>query len=345
MSGVAQGSADGPKKIFGRENVNWQGPQRANSNSGKHASMSPASSDFAHSGNNPEYAQAMRQAFIEEDGIDALREDIVSGAVIQHFIYNDGAYDKERLDALANEYERHFDNFTKSDEGADLIEKELESALDRYDLIDMDKSTDDGIVVNETQKEDFLNDDGLGNIITSLRQYVGREEEKNDSDASANSAEESGISLVGDGFDEEEYQRLRLQDANDRGYDSIEEYEADLEDAEFAYAEDRGVEIARQEAVRAAMEGYDNAASSDPAESATAEQYYRDLFDQYYEEGTNSESVHLAVLTMNSSYEVVDVRDGELEVDKNQEDQWASGNDFNYLKQDFTEYAKKHPFN
>ena len=29
MSNTAQGSPDGPKKIYGRENINWQGPQRA----------------------------------------------------------------------------------------------------------------------------------------------------------------------------------------------------------------------------------------------------------------------------------------------------------------------------
>lgn len=31
MSGIAHGSPGGPKKIYGRENINWQGPQRASS--------------------------------------------------------------------------------------------------------------------------------------------------------------------------------------------------------------------------------------------------------------------------------------------------------------------------
>lgn len=348
MTGVAQGSADGPKKIFGRENVNWQGPQKASEGAGRHASKSSASDDFTYSRNNPEYVQAIHQAFIDEDGVNSFREDIVASAVINRITSSSKAYSKEDLGAITGKFEEHFNNFAKSEKGMELIGEELESALeDGYELIDMDKSTDIDIVVDEDEKDRFLNDGGLRSINRQFQQYVSDSEEEKQNRESFESLVENAASFNPEGgFDEDEYERLRLQDANDRGYDSIEEYEEDLENAEFEYAERRGVDIARDLASSVAMESYINSTSpfSSPAEAAEAKQYYRELFDQYYNEGTNSETVHYAALSMNSSYEVVDVRDGDLEVNKEQEDQWASSDEFDYLNRKFTEYATKHPF-
>lgn len=46
MGGIARGSANGPKKIFGRENVNWQGPKAASAGRVS-GDKSAAVSDFA----------------------------------------------------------------------------------------------------------------------------------------------------------------------------------------------------------------------------------------------------------------------------------------------------------
>ena len=62
MSGTAQGSANGPKKIFGRENVNWQGPQKAHNGSSTSASIRD---DFSTEGYNYQEKQAIAEEFCD----------------------------------------------------------------------------------------------------------------------------------------------------------------------------------------------------------------------------------------------------------------------------------------
>ena len=68
------------------------------------------------------------------------------------------------------------------------------------------------------------------------------------------------------------------------------------------------------------------------------------MFNDFYEEGLNSETVLSAALSSNSSFEVVDVRDGDLEVNEEQEEQWAKSFEFDYVKDEFLSYVKDHPY-
>ena len=350
MTGIAQGSADGPKKIFGRENVNWQGPQRANAASEKHAATNSASDDFTYSNQNPEYVEAIHQAFIDEEGAKGVKEDVISMAMMKHIIGTGGAYCKEELDVLYDRYEKHFNNFAKTVDGMDVISRDLESGLNEgYGLIDMENSTDIDVLIDEEEKNRFLNDKKLDNTHNSFEEYVAMVEgEKQLEEAFASLVTKIKDIMPDDDDDdfERQIEEARLQDANDRGYDTIEDYEQALDDAQFEYADGRGFEVARDQASSAALKDYFNSNTypTDPSEAESISNHYRNLFDQYYYEGTNSETVNFATLSTNSSYEVVDVRDGELVVDDSQEAEWASSFEFDHLREDFTSYARKHPY-
>lgn len=67
MSGIARGSANGPKKIFGRENVNWQGPKAA-STGRVSGDKSAAVSDFAPA------AQEQNLAPSPEDSLELIKD-------------------------------------------------------------------------------------------------------------------------------------------------------------------------------------------------------------------------------------------------------------------------------
>ena len=70
--GIAHGSADGPRMIYGRENVNWAGPQRANDNSMNNNPMS-------------DYAQNNHSGMSLQSQIDELVQLYPDDYVLQHY--------------------------------------------------------------------------------------------------------------------------------------------------------------------------------------------------------------------------------------------------------------------
>ena len=349
MNGTAQGSANGPKKIFGRENVNWQGPQKAagEENNNKGDSLS-ASNDFSQENNTSEYEKEMlHQAFIDDLGGEAVKKSIVSNAVLPEMYSSGEVYTKESMDELQKKYNDYYDDFINTDEGAEALENELALALDHdHNIVSGYDSDKDEFITNQENIDALFHKDALNDTCTKFQDYVSmRENKKIGKDSSIEDilryAQENSEQI------EKEIEQARLKDAHDRGYNSLSEYEMDLEFAEDDYAESRrGVRIAQREAVSAAVDNYiaDKGKGISDEEKEDIEQQYNKMFKYFYEDGFNSETVHNAALSFNSSFEVVDVRDGELEIDEEQEEQWAKSSEFDYVKEKFAEYIKENPY-
>ena len=69
---TAQGSPDGPKYIYGKENVNWGGPKRA-SHSSPQGDVSSAVGDFSHS-------QGEQPVYTQKEALNTLRGDVLDNA-------------------------------------------------------------------------------------------------------------------------------------------------------------------------------------------------------------------------------------------------------------------------
>lgn len=74
MSGIVQGSANGPKYIYGKLNVNHQGAQRAAGNEGINGSMESARADFETSEFTPDVSDEILT--LEEAGMDTSLKNI-----------------------------------------------------------------------------------------------------------------------------------------------------------------------------------------------------------------------------------------------------------------------------
>lgn len=346
MSGIAQGSANGPKKIFGRENVNWQGPQKAAGEKSNKGDSLSVSSDFSQQRNVSQYEKEMlHQSFIDDLGGKAIKNSIVSNAMISDMIASGLFYNRDTLDNLKKKYDTYYDDFINSDEGAESLENELTLALDsEKSIVSGYDSEKDEFITNQENIDSLFHKDALNDTCTKFQDYVSRREEGSRKDASSEFliryAQENSEKI------EEEIEQARLKDAQDRGYDSIEDYEWDLEYAQDSYAEDRGFNVVQREAVSTVVEDYieNHGGNINEEEKEQVRQHYNRLFNDYYEEGFNSETVLAAALSSNSSFEVVDVRNGELEVNKEQEEQWAKSFEFDYVKDKFSSYVKDHPY-
>lgn len=352
MNGTAQGSANGPKKIFGRENVNWQGPQKAagEENNNKGDSLS-ASNDFSQENNTSEDEKEMlHQAFIDDLGGQAVKNSIISNAMLSEMITSGLSYDKDSMDDLKKKYDNHYDDFINTDEGAATLENELALALDHdHNIVSGYDSEKDEFITNQENIDTLFHKDALNDTCTKFQDYVSmREDEKNSKYPSKDSSIEDILryALKNSEKIEKEIEQALLKDAQDRGYDSIEDYEWDLEYAQDSYAEDRGFNVVQREAVSTVVEDYieNHGENINEEEKERVKQHYNRLFNDFYEEGFNSETVLAAALSSNSSFEVVDVRDGELEVDEEQEEQWAKSFEFDYVKDKFSSYVKDHPY-
>jgi len=69
---TAQGSPDGPRYIYGKENVNWGGPKRA-SHSSPQGDVSSALGDFSHS-------QGEQPVYTQKEALNTLRGDVLDNA-------------------------------------------------------------------------------------------------------------------------------------------------------------------------------------------------------------------------------------------------------------------------
>lgn len=351
MSGIAQGSANGPKKIFGRENVNWQGPQKAGKGNENKGDSLSAINDFSHAQEDThEYRENLHQAFIDDLGGEAVKDSIVANAVLPEMYSSGEVYTKESMDELQKKYNDYYDDFINTDEGAEALENELALALDHdYNIVSGYDSEKAEFITNQENIDALFHKDALNDTCTKFQDYVSiREDEKNSKDSSKDSSIEDILRYAQENSEqiEKEIEQARLQDAQDRGYDSIEDYEWDLEYAQDSYAEGRGFDVVQREAVSTVVEDYieNHGGNINEEEKEQVKQHYNRLFNDYYEEGFNSETVLAAALSSNSSFEVVDVRNGELEVNEEQEEQWAKSFEFDYVKDKFSSYAKDHPY-
>lgn len=348
MSGIAQGSANGPKKIFGRENVNWQGPQKAGKGNENKGDSLSAINDFSHAQEDTyEYKENLHQAFIDDLGGEAVKDSIVANAVLPEMYSSGEVYTKESMDELQKKYNDYYDDFINTDEGAEALENDLASALDRnHSIVSGYDSEKDEFSTNKENINLLSSEGAFDNTHNKFKDFVATKENgKIGKDSSIEDilryAQENSEQI------EKEIEQARLKDAHDRGYNSLSEYEMDLEFAEDDYAESRrGVRIAQREAVSAAVDNYiaDKGKGISDEEKEDIEQQYNKMFKYFYEDGFNSETVHNAALSFNSSFEVVDVRDGELEIDEEQEEQWAKSSEFDYVKEKFAEYIKENPY-
>ena len=347
MSGIAQGSANGPKKIFGRENVNWQGPQKAGKGNENKGDSLSASNDFSYAQEDThEYKENLHQAFIDDLGGEEVKKSIVSNAVLPEMYSSGEVYTKESMDELQKKYNDYYDDFINTDEGAEVLENDLTSALDsNYSIVSGYDSEKDEFSTNK-ENINLLSSEGVfDNTHNKFKDFVDMKESKKiGKDSSIEDilryAQENSEQI------EKEIEQARLKDAQDRGYDSIEDYEWDLEYAQDSYAEGRGFDVVQREAVSNAVEDYieNNGENINEEEKEQVRQHYNRLFNDFYEEGLNSETVLSAALSSNSSFEVVDVRDGDLEVNEEQEEQWAKSFEFDYVKDEFSSYVKDHPY-
>lgn len=342
--GTAQGSANGPKKIFGRENINWQGPQKAASNnlqSAENSSAQSASGDFSSS--HDTLSKGIEKYLLESSGLNIARDVAVSIAVSGHILKTGVSYNSEDFSDISQKYEEKFNQFSQTEQGKQVIAEDLGEALSVYGVIDEKAIANAGkAVLDKGKMEDFVEDNGFNSTVESFEDYIKQEEEQKNN-------QEAFDSLVNNSFVppeefEEELENLRLQDAQDRGYDSIEDYEDDLHMAEDDYAEGEGFEVIRDQATLAALNQLSTGKSRNSSETNEEAAYYRELFDDYYDEGFNSETVLNSALSANSSFEVVNVRDGETEINKEQEAQWAASYELDYVREGFINYARKHPY-
>ena len=360
MSDIAQGSANGPKNIFGRKNVNWQGPQRAGGK-GINGGPSSVAGDFSQSQDDQEYKDQIRQAFVDDLGGEAVKDHIVSNAVLSEVSSTGLTYTKKDLDSIKEKYEKYYDDFSSTDSGSKKIENNLSTAAHSgYDLVSDYDPDDNEFNVNDDEISSFASQGGFKDSVTSLKNYVSmREGEKDNKEAFESLVEKEDennsdddiynvVKYAQENKDDigKEIEKLKVQDAHDRGYDSVEEYEWDLEDARDEYASDRGFDKVKEEAVSTAVESYLKQSNKDldDRETRKLQQHFSHVFDKYYEEGFNSEIVLDTALSANSSFEVVDVRDGDMEVDEEQEDKWAKSSELDHVKDDFSHYAKGHPY-
>ena len=355
MSGIAQGSANGPKKIFGRENVNWQGPQKAGrGNENKGDSLSVVN-DFSHAQDDThEYKENLHQAFIDDLGGEEVKKSIVANAVLSEMHSSGVAYTKESMDDLQKKYNDYYDDFINTDEGAEALENDLTSALDsEKSIVSGYDSEKDEFSTNKENINLLSSEGAFDNTHNKFKDFVSTKENgKIDKDSSIEDmlryAHEDMLRYAQENSEqiEKEIEQARLQDAQDRGYDSIEDYEWDLEYAQDSYAEGRGFDVVQRESVSNVVEDYieNNGENINEEEKEQVRQHYNRLFNDFYEEGFNSETVLAAALSSNSSFEVVDVRDGDLEVDEEQEEQWAKSFEFDYVKDKFSSYIKDHPY-
>lgn len=347
MSGIAQGSANGPKKIFGRENVNWQGPQKAGKGNENKGDSLSAINDFSHAQEDTyEYKENLHQAFIDDLGGAAVKDSIVANAVLPEMYSSGVVYTKESMDELQKKYNDYYDDFINTDEGAEALENDLASALDsNHSIVSEYDSEKDEFSTNKENINLLLSEGAFDNTHNKFKDFVATKENgKIGKDSSIEDilryAQENSEQI------EKEIEQARLRDAQDRGYDSIEDYEWDLEYAQDSYAEGRGFDVVQREAVSNAVEDYieNHGENINEEEKEQVRQHYNRLFNDFYEEGFNSETVLSAALSSNSSFEVVDVRDGDLEVNEEQEEQWAKSFEFDYVKDEFSSYVKDHPY-
>lgn len=344
MADIAQGSANGPKKIFGRENVNWQGPQKAAGNlDSHHGHASSASSDFSFDATPAPYPEEVISDFIYSSGLKHAKESVVSAVISHHISASGDAYDDRKAHEMLDKYGDKFNAFYSTDKGKEAVVDDLSDAVEYYDIIDTKKSStaEDTAVINEEVMKDFVEDGGFDHTIKSFNDYL-----QNDSSAeSSNNLEDINYASL-DSL-EESYEELKLRDAQDRGYDSIEDYEEDLEFAQEDYIESRrGVRVVQREAVSAALDSYiaHKGQNISDEEKEDVEQQYNKMFKYFHEDGFNSETVLNTALSFNSSFEVVDVKDGELAVNEDQENQWAKSSEFDHVKEKFAEYVNDHPY-
>jgi len=347
MSGIAQGSANGPKKIFGRENVNWQGPQKAGKGNENKGDSLSAINDFSHAQEDThEYKENLHQAFIDDLGGAAVKDSIVANAVLPEMYSSGIVHTKESMDELQKKYNDYYDDFINTDEGAETLENDLASALDsNHSIVSGYDSEKDEFSTNKENINLLSSEGAFDNTHNKFKDFVATKENgKIGKDSSIEDilryAQENSEQI------EKEIEQARLQDAQDRGYDSIEDYEWDLEYAQDSYAEGRGFDVVQREAVSNAVEDYieNHGENINEEEKEKVRQHYNRLFNDFYEEGFNSETVLSAALSSNSSFEVVDVRDGDLEVNEEQEEQWAKSFEFDYVKDEFSSYVKDHPY-
>ncbi len=348
LSGIAQGSANSPKKIFGRENVNWQGPQKAGEGNQNKGDSLSAINDFSHAQEDThEYKENLHQAFIDDLGGEAVKDSIVANVVLPEMYSSGEVYTKESMDDLQKKYNDYYDDFINTDEGAEALENDLASALDsNYNIVSGYDSEKDEFFTNKENINLLSSEGAFDNTHNKFKDFVDMKENKK---IGKDSSIEDLIRYAQENSEqiEKEIEQARLKDAHDRGYNSLSEYEMDLEFAEDDYAESRrGVRIAQREAVSAAVDNYiaDKGKDISDEEKEDIEPQYNKMFKYFYEDGFNSETVHNAALSFNSSFEVVDVRDGELEIDEEQEEQWAKSSEFDYVKEKFEEYIKENPY-
>ena len=341
MSGTAQGSANGPKKIFGRENVNWQGPQKVTqSNTGDTATANAAVGDFSQP--NTGYSEEIQKDFLGSSGLISIRQSAVAGVAMDHMARTGQRFSGDDLQNLVDSYGKQFEEFSHTEQGAQVITEDLSAALGEYDVLDKKSTEKTGrAVIDESKMESFVDDGGFDATVESFEKYIKQQDEQAGQGVKDDLV--NSINFNPDSSFDDELEKLRLEHVEERGYDSIEDYEDDLHAAEEEYAAWGGLKVARDQAASAATRDYLDSSGGD-RQSEEAASYYSALFDDYYSEGFNSETVLNSTLSANSSYEVVDVRDGELEVNEEQEARWASSAEFDTIREDFTAYARKYPY-
>ena len=288
MSGIAQGSANGPKKIFGRENVNWQGPQKAGrGNENKGDSLSVVN-DFSHAQDDThEYKENLHQAFIDDLGGEEVKKSIVANAVLSEMHSSGVAYTKESMDDLQKKYNDYYDDFINTDEGAEALENDLTSALDsNHSIVSGYDSEKDEFSTNKENINLLSSEGAFDNTHNKFKDFVSTKENgKIDKDSSIEDmlryAHEDMLRYAQENSEqiEKEIEQARLQDAQDRGYDSIEDYEWDLEYAQDSYAEGRGFDVVQRESVSNVVEDYieNNGENINEEEKEQVRQHYNSV--------------------------------------------------------------------
>ena len=113
MAGYANGTPDGPRMIFGKENLNWSGPKRANE-SNLHGDFLSIKSDFSPS--SEPLSLDDKYAAVEE----ALESGIHANAL--EWITNYAGYNEETLDYAAEELGVDFDGYESLEERYEMLE-------------------------------------------------------------------------------------------------------------------------------------------------------------------------------------------------------------------------------
>lgn len=356
--GTAQGSAHGPKKIFGRENINWSGPKKAHENSSAKSDASSAKQDFSSSSSaqdiDKSIYESIKDSYIEGAGASEVKNFVVEWSVNEYMLNTAQMLDEEDVLDLSWEYQDKFDEFSQTEEGSRALYEEISQGLDNYDLINMDISREDETYSNSKEVDKWINENGFDTSYNAFQKYLlSQSHDKEEKEAFDSLVNDDAPYIDDDFYDELE--RAQEQDASEKGFDSYEEYQYALEDIDTEFFDEYGRDAVKDAAVTEIARNFFNNHGGvkmfNSNEAAGIIGYYRDKFDEYEQEGTNSETVANSSLTANSSYEVYDVRkteDGnhELTVDKEQLNQWLHSVEMDSVKEGFAEFAsrEKNPY-